>query len=424
MKRWTDKLVMGAILVAFAAGIGHYGIGFARTWRMRGTIPLGPLDPLVIVRVLDPDGRAVAGVRVCNQIAREEDGRLAYRWFGALRDDTFTDAAGMVRVPADAMIRPDESLTLRVPLYFTHPQRGLARVTSVSRRDTDRVMEVVLDRGCETRFVMSCPELERTGRRLREASFYVTSLKGQPLTVMQGQPEDRALLPPGQYQIQAFAQPYVRPALLDLEVLPGESEREVRIEMPPRRIAQLFGRAAPELEGVRAWWNSPPLRLADLRGRVVVLHFWNGVSLRFMIEELHALNALQRRYGGEGLTIVALHDGSPESSEDFATQIRDLFDTEEDGPGDARFAVALDSHELFHADEEVDAWGGVTADYGGTPQTVLIDREGRVARTLQLFDRRDCERAVAASLAGEDPGRETAAPPPRSGMFERMRGDH
>jgi hypothetical protein len=32
--------------------------------------------------------------------------------------------------------------------------------------------------------------------------------------------------------------------------------------------------AAPELQGIEAWINTRPLKLKDLRGKVVVLHFW------------------------------------------------------------------------------------------------------------------------------------------------------
>jgi hypothetical protein len=32
--------------------------------------------------------------------------------------------------------------------------------------------------------------------------------------------------------------------------------------------------AAPEFAKVTEWHNSPPLKIADLKGQVVALHFW------------------------------------------------------------------------------------------------------------------------------------------------------
>ena len=41
----------------------------------------------------------------------------------------------------------------------------------------------------------------------------------------------------------------------------------------PGAEARLIGKAAPEIKN-EVWLNSSPLRLADLRGRVVLMEFW------------------------------------------------------------------------------------------------------------------------------------------------------
>src|SRR5689334_6224170 len=54
------------------------------------------------------------------------------------------------------------------------------------------------------------------------------------------------------------------------------------------------------------WLNSPPLSLARLRGRVVLLNFWSYTS----IASLRALPTIQRwqeRYAPLGLTVIAIH---------------------------------------------------------------------------------------------------------------------
>ncbi len=42
---------------------------------------------------------------------------------------------------------------------------------------------------------------------------------------------------------------------------------------PPSVAARLIGRPAPEIHN-KVWINSPALKMADLRGKVVLLQFW------------------------------------------------------------------------------------------------------------------------------------------------------
>ena len=47
----------------------------------------------------------------------------------------------------------------------------------------------------------------------------------------------------------------------------------VALGLPPWVGASMIGKPAPELAN-EVWINSRPLRLADLRGKVILLEFW------------------------------------------------------------------------------------------------------------------------------------------------------
>jgi cytochrome c biogenesis protein CcdA/thiol-disulfide isomerase/thioredoxin len=125
----------------------------------------------------------------------------------------------------------------------------------------------------------------------------------------------------------------------------------------------VLGRA-PDFTGNDRWWGTranAPLRLADLRGRVVLIDFWTYTCIN-CIRTLPYLRAWDGRYRDRGLTIVGVH--TPE----FA------FEREADNVERAiaqnrlRYPVAQDNEYATWS-----AWGNQY-----WPAKYLIDARGRV----------------------------------------------
>ena len=149
------------------------------------------------------------------------------------------------------------------------------------------------------------------------------------------------------------------------------------------RLAVL-GRA-PELVGVDPWFNTPdgkPLRLADLRGRVVLLDFWTFACVNCQ-RTLPFLRRTHDRYRPD-LTVVGVH--SPEfaferSAENVERAVR------EHG---LEYPVGLDNDFV--------AWNAYGNRYW--PTMYLIDRAGQIRHTqIGEGNYRRTETAVRMLLA-------------------------
>lgn len=107
------------------------------------------------------------------------------------------------------------------------------------------------------------------------------------------------------------------------------------------------------------WINSPPLTLAALKGKVVLVEFWafecvNCLNSRKWVE------SLERDRGPGGLTVVAVH--TPELSEERA-------------PSAVRRAVErLGIHDPVMLDQDSSYWRALHAQYW--PTFCLIGRDG------------------------------------------------
>src|SRR5690349_21130371 len=60
---------------------------------------------------------------------------------------------------------------------------------------------------------------------------------------------------------------------------------------------------APEFAGIERWFNSPPLRMADLKGKVVLVEFWTYSCIN-CIHVLPQVKAWHQHYRDQGLVVV------------------------------------------------------------------------------------------------------------------------
>jgi len=118
---------------------------------------------------------------------------------------------------------------------------------------------------------------------------------------------------------------------------------------------------APELAGISDWINSPPLTLAGLRGKVVLVHFWTFACINCIHVQPY-VKAWYTRYAAAGLVVIGVH--TPELSFE-----RDI--------GNVRKAVADDGVTFPVAfDPAYATWNAYGNSYW--PAFYLVDRAGRI----------------------------------------------
>ena len=104
----------------------------------------------------------------------------------------------------------------------------------------------------------------------------------------------------------------------DALVLLTDWQRRALTELmgPPFDVSALPAVAckAPELEGMTEWINSPPLTLQQLRGKVIVVHFYTFGCINCM-RNLPHYNEWRERFDRDRLVIIAIH--RPEIQEEY-----------------------------------------------------------------------------------------------------------
>ncbi len=159
------------------------------------------------------------------------------------------------------------------------------------------------------------------------------------------------------------------------------------LDLPPLKlqtpgIQQMVGKPAPEIEAADLD-TGQPVRLADFRGKVIVLDFW-GYWCGPCIWNMPHLAELQREFAGRPLVILAMHDQSVQSRAEYDRKIA-MARRRAWGGRDLPFRVLLDRPDPKKADDRDLEGTGATVkryDIREFPSLFVIDQNGRLVEQV------------------------------------------
>jgi thiol-disulfide isomerase/thioredoxin len=290
------------------------------------------------------------------------------------------------RSDANGIVKMDHTTNRfgRVSIIARHEQR---KITAFADVDPDKTkLPIVLTLRPEQPVAgrVVCPEL------LREIKWLAVLVKfegNRILTTVHDSANFELALPPGKYSLQVYgADTHHLQSMIEVKA----DANPVRLEpiaLRATRLALIEGQPAPEIPDVVAWKNSAGLKLADLRGKCVILDFW-GYWCSACVHDMPRLFELHDKYHGQGLEIIGIHIDKGESEQTPVTTVAELnkrlghIRSEQWSGRDVPFPIALVLGTQTPFGEETDqkAQGAAAAAFGVIhyPTRILIDRSGRV----------------------------------------------
>ncbi|SFK02200.1 thioredoxin family protein [Bradyrhizobium sp. Gha] len=167
-------------------------------------------------------------------------------------------------------------------------------------------------------------------------------------------------------------------------VIPGICD-EATQAAPVKVAAASQTATAPDFTGITNWFNSKPLKIADLRGKVVLVDFWTYGCVN-CVNTLPHVTDLYAKYKDKGLVVVGVH--TPE------------FPFERSA---ANVQAALKRHGITYPvaqDNDSKTWNAYNNQYW--PAQYVIDQTGRIVFQHAGEGRYDeIDRTVAKLLNAE-----------------------
>jgi uncharacterized protein (TIGR03067 family) len=340
----------------------------------------------VTVLVTDEAGKPVAGASV-------------FEFMSLSRDPTMKESSSEWKYSEIAKTGTDGSAGVAYDDLAFHPAAArdadlkLTGFASISPASSLKgTVSLILRPECHVRGTIVCDKLTKAGKPIGWTNAYLLHA-GQRIGechVTSGEFEFH--VPHGSYALDVYGE-RLRDKHVEITVPEGQTDFEVPpISLVASQLAWLEGQPAPELEGVLAW-RGGPVKLADLRGKYVLIDFW-GYWCGPCVYAMPVLIGLNERFKDKGLAIIGVHcdmDGEVDTPAKLDEKIA-LLKKKIWGGKDLPFPVALTTKDYIDSPQPTRA--SAAAQYGilSYPTTVLIDKEGKV---LGKFEARDEKDAVA-----------------------------
>lgn len=339
------------------------------------------------VKVVGPDGKPapgaiIAGFMSLHESRSKKDARSEWNYFESMK----TGADGIVKFPIEKL--PSVQLVVRDP---ENKQMAIAAVSALALARG----EVVVKLGAERQMVgtIVCDELQKAGKPIGWTNVYLIRDGERVAACDSSQGRFEFVVPPGDYTLDAYGSDF-KSQYVTITVPDAPTQFVVKpIHLKASQLLLLQGKPAPELAGV-VGWKGKPVKLADLKGKYVLLEFW-GYWCSPCVGSMPILIDIHEKLAAKGLVIIGVHvdgDGEVDTAakldEKIAGYKKKLW-----GGKDLPFPVALVSGKPIGEGENKDR-GEAARQYGvqSYPTTVLIDREGKV---VGRFNARDAKSAVA-----------------------------
>ena len=128
-----------------------------------------------------------------------------------------------------------------------------------------------------------------------------------------------ARVPPGRWRVSFRSATVDRS--VDVDISPGDGPLDLPdFEVLSRASHLMVGRPAAEIDAVDL--TGRPVRLADFRGRVVVLDFWSTTNISALV--LPKFGQIAARFRDRPLTVLAVHDASIATADDYRRAVEPI----------------------------------------------------------------------------------------------------